>query len=65
MSFLEKFALIFTNAKYLDSMLTGLRMTIAISVGAAVLGLVLVAPSVSSANAPNASLDWNVPPPAS
>ena len=41
MTFWERFALIFTNAKYLDSMLTGLRMTLAISVGAAVLGLVL------------------------
>jgi len=41
MSFLEKFTLIFTNAKYLDSMLTGLRMTVAISLGAAILGLVL------------------------
>ena len=35
MTFWERFALIFTNAKYLDSMLTGLRMTLAISVGAA------------------------------
>ena len=41
MTFWERFALIFTNAKYLDSMLTGLRMTLAISVGAAALGLVL------------------------
>ena len=41
MTFLEKFTLIFTNAKYLDSMLTGLRMTLAISIGAAVLGLIL------------------------
>ena len=41
MSFFEKFALIFTNAKYLESMLTGLQMTLAISVGAAALGLVL------------------------
>ena len=41
MSFFEKFTLIFTEAKYLDSMLTGLRMTIAISLGAALMGLVL------------------------
>ena len=41
MSFLEKFTQIFTNAKYLGSMLTGLQMTLVISVGAAVLGLVL------------------------
>ncbi len=41
MSFLEKFTLIFTNAKYLESMLTGLKMTLVISVGAAALGLVL------------------------
>lgn len=41
MSFIEKFMLIFTNARYLDSMLAGLQMTLAISVGAAVLGLVL------------------------
>ena len=41
MSFFEKFTLIFTEAKYLDSMLTGLRMTIAISLGAALIGLVL------------------------
>ena len=41
MTFFEKFTLIFTNAKYLDSMLTGLQMTLAISVGAALLGLVL------------------------
>ena len=41
MTFIEKFTLIFTNARYLDSMLTGLRMTLAISVGASVLGLVL------------------------
>ena len=43
MTFWERFALIFTNAKYLDSMLTGLRMTLAISVGAAALGLWLLA----------------------
>jgi len=41
MSFFEKFILIFTNAKYLDSMLTGLKTTLAISLGAAALGLVL------------------------
>ena len=41
MTFFEKFTLIFTNAKYLGSMLTGLRMTLAISVGAAILGLIL------------------------
>lgn len=41
MSFFEKCALIFTNPKYLDSMLTGLRTTIAVSLGAAALGLVL------------------------
>ncbi len=41
MSFLEKFTLIFTNVKYLESMLTGLKMTLVISVGAAALGLVL------------------------
>lgn len=41
MTFFEKFILIFTNTKYLDSMLTGLRMTLAISVGAAALGLIL------------------------
>lgn len=41
MSVAEKFVLIFTNAKYLDSMFAGLRMTLAISVGAAALGLVL------------------------
>ena len=31
MTFIEKFTLIFTNARYLDSMLTGLRMTLALS----------------------------------
>ena len=41
MSFFEKFILIFTDEKYLESMLTGLRMTFVISVGAAVLGLIL------------------------
>lgn len=41
MSVAEKFVLIFTNTKYLDSMFAGLRMTLAISVGAAALGLVL------------------------
>lgn len=41
MSFFEKFVLVFTEPKYLDSMLTGLRMTIAISVGAALIGLIL------------------------
>ena len=41
MSFFDKFTLIFTNPKYLESMLTGLQMTLAISIGAAVLGLVL------------------------
>lgn len=41
MSLVEKFMLVFTNAKYLDSMFIGLRMTLVISVGAAVLGLVL------------------------
>ena len=41
MSFFEKCALIFTNPKYLDGMLTGLRTTIVISVGAAALGLIL------------------------
>ena len=41
MTFFEKFVLIFTNEKYLESMLTGLRMTFVISVGAAVLGLIL------------------------
>ncbi|MDE6107575.1 MAG: amino acid ABC transporter permease [Oscillospiraceae bacterium] len=33
--------LVFTNGKYLDSMFSGLRMTLVISVGAAALGLVL------------------------
>ena len=41
MTFFEKFTLIFTTSKYLDSMLTGLRMTLAVSIGAAVLGLIL------------------------
>ena len=41
MSFFEKFVLVFTEPKYLESMLTGLRMTLAISVGAALIGLVL------------------------
>ena len=41
MSFFEKFLLVFTEPKYLDSMLTGLRMTLAISVGAALIGLIL------------------------
>ncbi len=41
MSFFEKFTLIFTDAKYLESMLTGLKTTLAISLGAAALGLVL------------------------
>ena len=41
MTFLEKFMLVFTTPKYLDSMLTGLRMTLAISVGASLLGLIL------------------------
>lgn len=55
MSFIEKFILIFTNAKYLDSMLAGLQMTFAISVGAAVLGLVLgtVVALVGLANSKN------------
>ena len=41
MSFFEKFTLIFTNAKYLESMLAGLKITLAISVGAAALGAAL------------------------
>ncbi len=41
MSLVENFMLVFTNAKYLDSMFSGLRMTLVISVGAATLGLVL------------------------
>ena len=41
MSFFEKFVQVFAEPKYLESMLTGLRMTLAISVGAALIGLVL------------------------
>lgn len=41
MSFFEKFVQVFAQPKYLESMLTGLRMTLAISVGAALIGLVL------------------------
>lgn len=41
MTFIEKFTLVFTTPKYLDSMLTGLRMTLTISIGAAILGLIL------------------------
>ena len=41
MSFFEKFVQVFAEPKYLESMLTGLRMTLAISVVAAPFGLVL------------------------
>ena len=41
MSFFEKFVQVFAEPKYLESMLTGLRMTLAISVGAALIGLLL------------------------
>ncbi len=39
--FFEKIGLIFSTQKYLDSMFTGLKATVVISLGAAVLGLLL------------------------
>ena len=41
MSFIEKFIELFTKAKYLDSFLEGLKLTLIISAGATLIGLLL------------------------